>query len=65
MVKRMKPEDLANQMLCVTARTKKRVLDLREYRDGHEQVLEKLLNFWDEGHKENEPNDGTETANQD
>lgn len=63
MVEKMKPEDVSNQLLCVTARTKDRVLNLRKFRDRHEEVVVRLLDFWDEDHEESRKNVREESEN--
>ena len=52
--KRKKPEDRSTQLLCVTSRTKNRVLDLREGGDRHEEVVVRLLEYWDKENMDNE-----------
>ena len=47
MVQRKKPENVAGQQICVTKRTKQRILDLREGGEFHENVIVRLLDFWD------------------
>ena len=47
MVQRKKPENVAGQQICVTKRTKQRILDLREGGDTHETVVARILDFYE------------------
>ncbi len=50
-------KDLAIHQLHVTTKTKERFLTLKEGNDYHEDIVVRLLNFWEEGHKENDKNE--------
>ena len=50
MVKR-KRESIATEAIWITKKSKKRFLDLRVVADTHENVIARLLDFWDESHE--------------
>ena len=57
------PENVAKAQLHVTTKTKQRILDLRKGGDYHENVVVRLLDFWDEGHKESRKHVNKEPEN--
>lgn len=63
MANKKKPENVARTQVHVTEITKQRILDLRGGGDYHEDVVVRLLDFWDEHHKEDNKNE--ESAHQD
>ena len=48
MVQKKELEDRASSMLCLTERTKQRILDLRVIGDTHENVVVRILDFYEQ-----------------
>ena len=56
--------EYASKALWVTETIKKRVLSIREHpRDTHNMVIIKLVDFWEENHKEDETDVEKESTN--
>ena len=60
--KRMDPADIASTQMAITRKTWTRLREFRTIDNRMNDIVEMLLDHWDETHKKDKTHDNTESA---